>query len=158
MGARSIIVREDLQKKGQKLQEFMQEVKKEIATTAYRKKITQGGVQAANPHVERQGVRRFRAGMRNERRKKDKDLDRHLLFHLMDDAGLTWDNAITIASRWEMATGAMDGEEDDEEEEEIGEEEEGAEKVGAGSMEKGARKEKDKKICIATLAEQVQEN
>ena len=80
----------------------------------------------------------------------------------MDDTDLTWDNAIKIASRWEMATGVMDGKEEDDDEEESanenGEEEEEAKKAGAVAMKEGAKKEKDKKICIATLADQVQEN
>ena len=104
-------------KKGQRLKEFMQEIKKDMNRySGLPEKITRGGAQIPNPELERQGVRRFRAGMRNKKGKKDKDLSRHLLFHLMDDADLTWDNAIKIASRWEMATDVMGS--DDEEEEE----------------------------------------
>ena len=145
-------------KKGQRLKEFMQEIKKDVNRySGLPEKITQGGAQVANPEVERQGVRRFRAGMRNKKGKKDKDLSRHLLFHLMDDADLTWENAIKIASRWEMAAGIMDSEEEVEEDEN-GEEEEEAEKSGSVAIKESAINEKDKKICIATLADQVQEN
>ena len=76
----------------------------------------------------------------------------------MDDADLTWENAIKIASRWEMAAGIMDSEEEVEEEDENGEEEEEAEKSGSVAIKESAINEKDKKICIATLADQVQEN
>ena len=146
-------------KKDQKLKEFMQEIKKDVNRySGLPEKITQGGAQVANPEVERQGVRRFCAGIRNKKGKKDKDLSRHLLFHLMDDADLTWENAIKIASRWEMAAGIMDSEEEVEEEDENGEEEEEAEKSGSVAIKEGAINEKDKKICIATLADQVQEN
>ena len=55
------------------------------------------------PEIERQGVVRFRHGMRNEKGKKDSDLSDHLNYHLMEDTELTWKNAIEVTSRWEMA-------------------------------------------------------
>ena len=56
-----------------------------------------------NPERERHGVRRFRAGMRNKKGKKDKNLNKHLLYHIMDESELTWENAIKVVSRYEIA-------------------------------------------------------
>ena len=92
-------------KKGQKLIEFVQEIKDDMNRySSLPNNISQNGVEIANPEKERQGVRRFRSGMRNTKGKKDKDLTRHLLFHLMEDSDLTWDKAISIADRWETAS------------------------------------------------------
>ena len=142
-------------KEGPEIERIYARNKDMIRYSGLPEKVEQGGAQVPNPDLERQGVRRFHAGMRNKKGKKDRDLTRHLLFHLMDDTDLTWDNAIKIASRWEMAAGVMDSEE---EEDESVEEEEEAEKSGAVAMKEGTNKDKDKKICIATLADQVQEN
>ena len=61
------------------------------------------GEMADNPEKERHGVRRFRAGMRNKKGKKDKNLNKHLLYHLIDDSELTWENAVKVALRYEMS-------------------------------------------------------
>ena len=94
-------------KKGQKLKEFAQEIKNDMSRySGLSDKITINGAEIANPEKVREGIRRFRTSMRNKEGRKDKDLTRHLLFHLMEDADLTWENAIMVASRWEMASTA----------------------------------------------------
>ena len=96
-------------KSGQKLKEFIQEIKNDMDRySGISDKIMQGATQIPNPEKEKQGVRRFRAGMRDSRGKKDKTLNRQLLFHLMEDDDLTWKNALEFASRWEIASGVED--------------------------------------------------
>ena len=56
-----------------------------------------------NPEKEKQGVRRFRAGMRNSKGKKCKELMAHLRYNLVEDNQLTWKHAIKVASNWEIA-------------------------------------------------------
>ena len=56
-----------------------------------------------NPEKEKQGVRRFRAGMRDAKGKKCKELIAHLRYNLVEDNQLTWKHAIKVASNWEMA-------------------------------------------------------
>ena len=64
-----------------------------------------GGGMITNPERERQGVRRFCAGMRDRKGKKNKKLKKHLLYHLVGDSELTWDNAVKVVTRWELAQG-----------------------------------------------------
>ena len=56
-----------------------------------------------NPEKEKQGVRRFRASMRDAKGKKCKELIAHLRYNLVEDNQLTWKHAIKVASNWEMA-------------------------------------------------------
>ena len=152
----------DKRKKAQKLKDFMQQIKKNMDRySGVPSKITEGigaaAAEVSNPEREKQGVRRFRTGIRNINGKKDKDLNRHLLFYLMQDEDLTWKNAITLASRWEMANpdesdskSASDA--SDEEEEEAG---------AVATKRKKTKKIKSKdeeRITIAALADQVHEN
>ena len=92
-------------KKGQSVKGFMQEIKNDMQrySTLQKQLITISGGLTTNPEIERQGVVRFRHGMRNEKGKKDSDLSDHLNYHLMEDSELTWKNAIEVTSRWEMA-------------------------------------------------------
>ena len=48
-------------------------------------------------------MRRFRAGMRDAKGKKCKELIAHLRYNLVEDNQLTWKHAIKVASNWEMA-------------------------------------------------------
>ena len=157
-------------KKGQKLKEFMQDVKKDMKRySSLPAKITvvEGTAQAPttrvidNPEYERQGVRRFRAGMRDQDGKKDDDLRRHLKYHLVDDDELTWKTALKISSRWELADSGPessssesdDGDSDDEVK---------AVEVKKSEGKKKGKKSKGKGKCadgvISTLADQVQIN
>ena len=92
-------------KKGQKLEDFIQEIKNDVDRYAgFSKTVSQNNAQIPNPEIERDGVRRFRAGIRNAKGKRDKDLVRHLRYYLVEDDDLTWENALKITERWEMAT------------------------------------------------------
>lgn len=91
--------------KGQSLKEFIQEIKKDMNkySTIPDKVPAAGGGMIDNPEKERQGVRRFRAGIRDKKGKKNKELKKHLLYHLVDESELTWETAITVTTRWESA-------------------------------------------------------
>ena len=92
-------------KKEQGIKEFMQEIKNDMTRYSDLAETTTtiaGGIQK-NPEREKQGVIRFRHGMRDDRGKKDEDLIDHLEYHLMEDTELTWENAVKIATRYEMA-------------------------------------------------------
>ena len=86
--------------KGQTLKYFMQAIKKDMSrySTIPDKVPAAGGGMIDNIEKERHGVRRFRAGMRDRTGKKNKELKKHLLYHLVDDSKLTWENAIKVAS------------------------------------------------------------
>ena len=43
--------------------------------------------------------------MRTKEGKKDKELKRHLKYHLVDSKELTWENALKLALNWEIAYG-----------------------------------------------------
>ena len=86
-------------KKGQKLEDFIQEIKNDVNRYA-----GLHDAQVPNPEKEKEGVRRFKAGIRNSKGKKDKDLSRHLRYYLVEDDDFTWENALKITERWEMAT------------------------------------------------------
>ena len=107
-------------KKGQTVKEFMHEVKKDMnrySTIADKISVSTADgaamVSVSNPAKEREGVRRFRAGMRNKNGKKEKSLEKHLRYHLVVDTELTWDNAVEAAVRWEMANRMNESSSDD---------------------------------------------
>ena len=98
----------NVRKKGQTLKDFAETIKKDMNRYSY----TPATVYAANggtipnPERERQGVRRFLEGMRDENGEIDEAFTRNLSYHIQSPEELTWDNAIEHASRFE----AMDGE------------------------------------------------
>ena len=59
----------------------------------------------AVPNFEkvRDGISRFKNGIRTRDGKKDKDQIRHLRYNLQDDDDMTWKNALMVAERWEAA-------------------------------------------------------
>ena len=102
-----------------------------------------------NPEKEKQGVRRFRAGMRDQHGKKDKEMVRHLRYNLVEDAELTWENAIKVASRWELSfSDASDSEESSDD---------GVQTEKTGPKEKPSGAERTP-IVISALTDQVYEN
>ena len=70
-----------------------------------------------NPEIEKEGVRRFRAGMRDQHGKKCMEMVRHLRYNLVEEKELTWKHAVKIASNWEMAWSDSRAPKDEEEEE-----------------------------------------
>ena len=103
-------------KKGQSLKDFMQDIIKDmnrytdlpdeilVAVPAVGN-IPATTTSIPNPEKEKQGVRRFRAGMRNAKGKKSKSMNTHLRYNLVDDEQMKWKHAIKVASNWEIACG-----------------------------------------------------
>ena len=81
-------------KKGQSIKEFMHEIIKDMNRYS--------GIPDGTPK-EKEGVRRFKNGIRDERGRKDSDLKTHMRFHTYNDADLTWEKALDAALRWENA-------------------------------------------------------
>ena len=97
-------------KKGQSLKEFMQEIiKDQNRYSGMRDTVGDGA--AAIPNIEkiRDGIRRFKKGIRNRDGKVDADQARHLRYNLLRDEDLNWENALEVASRWEAANDFEDG-------------------------------------------------
>ena len=146
-------------KKNQRLEDFMQDIKKDMKRYSGLPPTIKNAanVDVPNPEMDKQGVRRFRAGMRDAKGKKDADLTRHLRFYLMDDTDLTWDNALKIASRWESATAEQraatptsnSSSDSDDPEEAAG---------AVATKEKKKSEKKSERITISTLADKVHEN
>ena len=91
-------------KKGQSLKELMQEIIKDMGRYSdMPDTIRQNGVDIPNPAKEKEGVRRFKKGMRTKEGEKDKALKDQLKFHLHQDADMTWKKALGVAERWETA-------------------------------------------------------
>ena len=93
-------------KRGQKLKDFMQEVVRDMnrySPLPDQVRAAVGDQQIPNPEKEREGVRRFRAGIRTKSGKKCESLDAHMAYHLVEKDELNWKNAIKVASRWELA-------------------------------------------------------
>ena len=87
-------------KRDQSLKDFIQEIKKDqdrysgLADNV-------GGV--PNQDRIKDGIRRFKKGIRDKNGKLNKDQMRHLRYNIMDDGDYTWENALMVASRWEEA-------------------------------------------------------
>ena len=93
-------------KKGQTLKDFEQAIKKDMArysTLPAKVMNAAGDALVENPEREIQGIRRFRMGIRNRHGKKDSTMKRQLLYNLIKLKEQTWENAMDIASRWELA-------------------------------------------------------
>ena len=159
-------------KKDQKLKDFMQEIKRDM--TRYSgvpdKILVAGGGTEENPEKERQGVRRFKAGLRTKTGRRSASLNQHMDYHLQEDSELTWTNAIKVATRWEMAQGDADIAEVSEASEEEGEEGACSESLKAmeTKLKKTSTKAKtdmtvlsaitDNQKTISAIADQVHEN
>ena len=96
-------------KKDQSLKEFMQEIIKDQGRYSDMRDTIGLGV-AAGPNQEkiRDGIRRFKKGIRNKEGKKDSNQIRHLRYNLLTNADLNWETALDIASRWEAANDVDD--------------------------------------------------
>ena len=152
-------------KKGQKLKDYMQEIKRDMTRySGVPDKIhgASGGT-TDNPEKERQGVRRFKAGLRTKKGNKSPSLNQHMDYHLQEDSELTWTNAIKVATRWEMAHGDDDEEEEIASGEEVEDEEESCSQA-LKAMETKVKKVKNKSQSksnveiISALADRVHEN
>ena len=137
-------------KKGQTVKEYMQEIKNDmkrysdLPPTTYQA----NGSTVANPEREKQGVRRFIKGIRDEEGKRDSEFKKNLRKDLYKESSLTWEKAMDAAMKYEAAT--------DSEEEETSDDE-----SDSDSDAEAVKPKKDKKKSrntVAALADQVHEN
>ena len=93
----------NIRKKGQSLKDFAEDIKKDMTRYSYSPAMvyTATGDSIPNPEREKEGVRRFIEGIRDERGHEDPEFKRHLGYHLQDESELTWENALEVASRFE---------------------------------------------------------
>ena len=91
-------------RKNQSLKDFMQEIiKDQNKYSGMRDNITVADVSVPNTEKIKDGIRRFKIGIRTRDGRRDKDQIRHLRYNLQEDEDLTWENALKVASRWEAA-------------------------------------------------------
>ena len=96
-------------KEGQSIKEFAEEIKIDMNrfSTLQVTVLNARRVEIPNPDREHQEVRRFIEGMRDHKGNLDLDFKRHLEYHLQDQTELNWNNAIKVASRYEMVHGTV---------------------------------------------------
>ena len=96
-------------KEGQSIKEFAEEIKIDMNrySTLQVTVLNAGRVEIPNPDREQEEVRRFIEGMRDHKGNQDLDFKRHLEYHLQDQTELNWNNAIKVASRYEIVHGAV---------------------------------------------------
>ena len=144
-------------KKGQSLKSFMEEIiKDQDRYLGMPDTITVNNQTVPNPEKEKDGVRRFKRGMRDAQGKKDPDQRKHLNSQLLKDADLTWKNALEVADRWEGADESQSSEDSE------SSDDDGAEEAKVKVKRKGAiasvESEEDTAAMIAELAENVEAN
>ena len=141
-------------KKGQTVKEYMQEIKNDMKRYSDLPPMVyqaDGGI-VANPERERQGVRRFIKGIRDEDGKRDSCFKKNVKADLHKSKNYTWENAIDAAMRFEAAT-------DSEEEEDSSDDDSDSDEVEAMERKKKRGKKLEKgKRTVAALADQVHEN
>ena len=93
----------NIRKKNQSIKDFADQIKKDMSRYSYSPATvyTATGDSIPNPEREKEGVRRFIEGIRDERGHEDPEFKRHLGYHLQDESELTWENALEVASRFE---------------------------------------------------------
>ena len=145
--------------KVQSLKDFMQGIIKDQGRYS-RMRDTVGVGAAAVPNQEkiRDGIRRFKKGIRNRKGKVDKDQIRHLRYNLLKDDDLNWTTALDVASRWEAAN-------DYDDENQSSSDSDGEDSLNAVECDKNKRTagkaitdSTSKNNAVATLAEKVEEN
>ena len=94
--------------KGQSIKEFMQNI---IADQNRYSDIPEfvgsGDNKTKNPTRLKDGIKRFRKGLRDRNGNKDKNQQRHMRYNLHQEQDLTWENALSVARRWEAAHDAI---------------------------------------------------
>ena len=155
-------------KKGQSLKDYAQEVKKDLNRYSdMPDHFNVGQRKVENTAKIREGIRRFRKGIRDRRGKRDKNQIRHMKYYLHSEADLTWDKALDVACRYEMAhdvssnssdSSSNDGDDYD------GDDNDGASFLEARKKSKSKKKQKKKKketaeaVTIAALSDRVKKN
>ena len=91
-------------RKGQSIKDFIQDIKKDMGKYSDMPDYHMNGqTRVENAAKVREGIRRFRKGIRNRKGKKDKEQMRQIKFKLLKEADLTWENALDVACRYEAA-------------------------------------------------------
>ena len=91
-------------KAGQTIKQFMQEILKDQNTYSdIPEFIGAGDARVKNPQRIKDGIKRFKKGMRNKKGEKDTDLQIHMKYNLHREEDRTWENAYLVACRWEAA-------------------------------------------------------
>jgi hypothetical protein len=149
--------------KGEKFKAFARRVQTAIKTNM--PELQDDAVGAANKRRpnELEGVNRFVKGIQNKAGKKGADLQGHLKYHLFENKERTWQNAITIASRWERAkehstplSSSAESSSDSLSDESITDGKAAA--MTADKLEKTGKIKEKKEQTVATLADQVRNN
>ena len=103
-------------KAGQTIKEFMQEIIKDQNTYSdIPEFIGTGDARVKNPQRVKDGLKRFKKGLRNKRGEKDNDLRNHMKYNLYKEEDITWENAYLVACRWEAAHDQPSSSESDDE-------------------------------------------
>ena len=153
-------------KSGQSLKDYKQTIVKDMNRySSIPAKIPDGaGGSVSNPEKEKQEVKRFRAGLRDQEGKKDRIYSHHMRYHLMEDKDLTWKVAMGLASRWEGAESDPEESGKAEEDSSSSESDDDVKAVDVKPKKKQKESKKSKTKCshgegvIATLSDKVQEN
>ena len=150
----------NVRKKGQTLKDFMQEIKRDLSRYSDLPDTSYDSTGASHPNreKEKEGVRRFRAGMRTKEGKKNKELKRHLQYHLVDPKELTWENALKLAMNWEIAYGTGTSMAEEEAESVSAVEVKSAEVQPKRKERMGMEDLEEEASATASLSDQVREN
>ena len=91
--------------KGQSIKEFMQDIQRDQNRYSDIPEyvLAAGGGQAKNPTRVKDGIKRFKNGLRDRSGNKDRDQRNHMRYNLHQESDLTWENALMVARRWEAA-------------------------------------------------------
>ena len=137
-------------RKGQSLKDFMQEIIKDRNRySGMPEYVTVNDARVKNATKIKDGIRRFRKGIRNRKGQKDRGQQEHMRYNLHKDEDLTWENALEVACRWEAAhdvassssSSSGDGSSDDE-----------MEAVESRKKDRKKKKVKGKKKCVIAAA------
>ena len=130
--------------------------------------IVVGDQQVLNTAKIRDGIRRFRKGMRNREGKKDRAQMEQLRFNLHKESEQNWETALDAACRWEAAHDLETSESGSNESSDSDDEVEAAEyvKMAKKKCKKGKKRSKgvpvdmvaDAEDSIATLVDKVETN
>ena len=150
----------NVRKKGQSIKDFAGEIK--LSQDKYsdmKDNITIGNESAPNTAKIRDGIRRFKKGIRDRNGQVSVEQRRHLRYNLQHDDDLTWENAIDVASRWEAANDFDDSDDVYSEDEDVA----GAAKPAKSSMDNeepliDVLEEEVESITLGALAMKVEAN
>ena len=100
--------------KGESLKDFAQRIREDQNRYGdMLDTVREGENDVPNKAKIKDGIRRFKRGIRTKEGKKDADQRRHLNYNLVEEEDLTWEHALEVASRWEAANDVSDESEAD---------------------------------------------